>query len=174
MQALRVRGHVRKWVETRKENSRYLRREHAEVPRRRLRAGGVAVPVGAAGALDVAAEPGDADHLDQRHLHRRRRRHVDGIHGVVGHALPDARQVQDDVDAERPEVVGRADAAEHQLLRAAQRPRREDHLVGRAAVQVRHVSAALRVAEHHASRHRLGPCKEKELQRRWHPTNFLA
>jgi hypothetical protein len=65
-------------------------------------------------------------------------------------------------------VVGRADAAQHQLLRASQRPRREDHLVGRAAVQVRHVGAALRVAVHHASRHRLGPCKE-ELQRGWRP-----
>jgi hypothetical protein len=125
----------------------------------------VAVPVGPAGALDVAAEPGDPDHLDQRHLHRRRRRHVDGVHGVIGHALPHARQVQDHVDAERAEVVGRADAAEHQLLRAAQRPRRQDDLAGGAGAEVRLVSVASRVVVHNAVRHRLGSCN-KILARR--------
>jgi hypothetical protein len=77
-----------------------------------------------AGALDVAPDLGDADDLDERGLDQGRRRHVDGVHGVVGHPLADLRLIVDESDAEQPEVVGWADAAEHQQLGAAHGARR--------------------------------------------------
>ncbi|OAY64556.1 hypothetical protein ACMD2_14343 [Ananas comosus] len=93
----------------------YLRREHAKVPSVWLvqvwiRGG----EVGSAGALDEAAEPGDAHHLNKGDLHGRWRRDEDGVHRVIGHALPHHRLIHDHVDAERLEVLPGAYAAQHQ------------------------------------------------------------
>ena len=47
---------------------------------------------------------------------------------VVVEVLPDALQVRDDVDAVLAQVVGRADAGQHEQLRRVHRAAGEDHL----------------------------------------------
>ena len=137
--------------------STYHGRKHAEVAP--CVAGGAAAVVErdaelrAADALDEAAEAGDADDLDQGERDGDRGRDEHRVHGVVGHALPDPRLVVDGADAVLLQVQARPDAAQHQQLRAPQRPRRQDHQPSSPQVHV--VLHAQRVREHHPGRHRL-------------------
>ena len=141
------------------DHSTYHGGEHAEV------AGGVVggaaavqrdAELRAADALDEAAEAGDADDLDEGERHGDGGRHEHRVHGVVRHALPDARLVVDGADAVLLQVRARADTAQHQQLRAPQRARRQDHLVlgaSPSSPQVHVVLHAHRVREHHTVRH---------------------
>ena len=69
-------------------------------------------------------------------LHRRRHRDrllravLDVDLEVILQVLADARQVVDDVDAERLELAGVADAGELEQLRRVDRAAAEDHLAG--------------------------------------------
>lgn len=90
----------------------YLRREHPKVSR--------TGEVFATSSLDVASEARDADDLDERDLHRDRRRYEDGIHRVVGHALTNQGQVQHQGYVMGLEVVSRAQPTQHKKLWAAQ------------------------------------------------------
>lgn len=92
----------------------YLRGEHAEVPRATIvPAGGRGGEICTAGGLDVAAEAGDADNLDEGEFDRNRRGDEDGVHGVVGHALAYHGLVQQHGDVKGCKVCGWANAAEH-------------------------------------------------------------
>jgi len=66
-------------------------------------------------------------------LRRHRRHRLQGLPlhealGVVLQVLPHSRGVDDDLDADLAQVLGRPDAREHQQLRPVDGPRREDHL----------------------------------------------
>ena len=61
---------------------------------------------------------------------------------MVDQVLADAGQVDEAGDAVRPELVGRADAGQHQQLRGDQRARGDDHLAVGEGLPLR----ALRVA----------------------------
>nr|ACR36433.1 unknown [Zea mays] len=143
-----------------------LRRQRAQLPRLRREEAEAAsqatgalgdgdAELGAAHALDEAAGPGDPDDLHERQRDGHRRRDEHRVHRVVSHALPDHGLVHQHLDAVRLQVRLRADAAQHQQLRAPQRPRRQDHLVLGAVPEVHPVLHPERVREHHTVRHRV-------------------
>jgi hypothetical protein len=155
-----------------------LRRQRAQLPRLRREEAEAAsqatgalgdgdAELGAAHALDEAAGPGDPDDLHERQRDGHRRRDEHRVHRVVSHALPDHGLVHQHLDAVRLQVRLRADAAQHQQLRAPQRPRRQDHLVLGAVAEVHPVLHPERVREHHTVRHRVrhALCRQRTILR---------
>lgn len=104
----------------------------------------------AAAGLDKDAGAGDADSLDQRLPHRLLRWHEDGVERVVSHSLPDVRVVDHYWNTELLELLPRPDSAQMQQLRAADGPRRQNHLAPTPSVQVSLVAFAGIVLELHA------------------------
>ncbi len=110
-----------------------------------VRVGDVLVRTGEATALEVVrrpwaateeqpleADPRPAPLLGRRRLHRHRLgAGVLDVHlEVVLEVLTDAGEVGHDRDAERAQVVRRADPGEHQQLRGVDRPAGKDHVTG--------------------------------------------
>jgi hypothetical protein len=76
-----------------------------------------------AGDFDVAPEACDAYHLDQRNFNLLAREYPERFRRVVCHAGAYRRVIDHGHDVELSEVVRRADATQHEQLRAAERAR---------------------------------------------------
>jgi hypothetical protein len=104
-----------------------------------------------AGDFDVAPEARDAHHLDQRHFDLLAREHPERVRRIVRHLGSHRWILNHGRDVELRQVVRRADAAQHEQLRAAERSRRDDHLAPRVRVaQKRGVIATLQIRVRHS------------------------
>ena len=124
-----------------------------------------------AGDLNVAPEARDPDHLNERGFDPAPGEHPHGVRRVVRHRTPHGAVVDDNGDVEGRQVVGGANATEHQQLRAAQRTCGDDHLARRVAVQERRVVVTVQILIQNSNRPRLCAILLKEQISR--TTKFL-